>query len=218
VTGLVREALLLGTSLLILFNPPSSMAVFASLANAYPTDIQNRMARRTALHYAAGILLVAWAGRPLLRVLGLSLPALRLAGGLVLLLAALPMVMQFQRADAQKEAELEAGARRRSWIQLVAVPLTFPMSIGGATVAAVIAASGEKPSAARALATSVVCLVMTGVVWLTLRLAVPLTRRISRGSMAALTAFSGLLLLCIACQVITTGLRELLPGLGHVSG
>jgi small neutral amino acid transporter SnatA (MarC family) len=56
---------------------------------------------------------------------------------------------------------------------------------------------------------------MTGVVWLTLRSAVPLTRRISRGSMAALTAFSGLLLLCIAFQVIAAGLRELLPGLGR---
>jgi small neutral amino acid transporter SnatA (MarC family) len=55
---------------------------------------------------------------------------------------------------------------------------------------------------------------MTGVVWLTLRTAVPLTRRISHGSMVALTAFSGLLLLCIAFQVLAAGLRDLLPGLG----
>ena len=213
--GLVREALLLGMSLLILFNPPTSMAFFASLASVYPTDVQSRMARRTALHYAVAILLVTWAGRPLLRVLGLSLPALRLAGGFVLLLAAVPMVTQYQRGDAKKEAELEADSERRSWRQLVAVPLTFPMSIGGATVAAVIAATGDKPSLARGLATSVVCLAMTVVVWLTLRAAVPLTRRISRGSMAALTAFSGLLLLCIAFQVIAAGLAELLPGLGH---
>jgi multiple antibiotic resistance protein len=215
VAGLVREALLLGVSLLILFNPPTSMAFFASLASPYPSDIQHRMARRTALHYALAILLLIWAGRPLLRVLGLSLPSLRLAGGLVLLLAAIPMVMQYQRADAKQEAELEAAAARRSWTQIVAVPLTFPMSIGGATVAAVIAATGESPSVARAIATSIVCLAMAGVVWLTLRSAVPVTRRISRGSMAALTAFSGLLLLCIAFQVIAAGLRELLPGLGR---
>jgi multiple antibiotic resistance protein len=215
VAGLVREALLLGMSLLILFNPPTSMAVFASLASGYPSEIQSRMARRTALHYAVAILLVTWAGRPLLRVLGLSLPALRLAGGTVLLLAAVPMVTQYQRADAKKEAELEATAKRRNWSQIVAVPLTFPMSIGGATVAAVIAATGDNPSLPRALATSIVCLAMTGVVWLTLRSAVPVTRRISRGSMAALTAFSGLVLLCIAFQVITAGLGELLPGLGH---
>jgi multiple antibiotic resistance protein len=215
VVGLVREALLLGMSLLILFNPPTSMAFFASLASDYPADVQSRMARRTALHYAVAILLVTWAGRPLLRVLGLSLPALRLAGGFVLLLAAVPMVTQYQRGDAKKEAELEAASERRSWRQLVAVPLTFPMSIGGATVAAVIAATGDKPSVARGLATSVVCLAMTVIVWLTLRTAVPLTRRISRGSMAALTAFSGLLLLCIAFQVIAAGLGELLPGLGR---
>jgi multiple antibiotic resistance protein len=215
VRGLAGEMLLLGTSLLTLFNPPSAMAVFATLASPYSREVQHRMARRTAVFYAATILLVTWAGRPLLSVLGLSLPALRVAGGFVLLLAAIPMVTLYQRSDAKKEAELEAAAaaQRQSWVQLVAVPLTFPISIGGATVAAVIASTGERPNMARAIATSLVCLAMTGVVWLTLGSAIPLTRRISRGSMAALTAFSGLLLLCIAFQVIAAGLRDLLPGL-----
>ncbi|HEY5453733.1 MAG TPA: MarC family protein [Polyangia bacterium] len=214
--GLTREMVLLGMSLLMLFNPPSSMAVFATLAQPYPRDVQHRMARRTALFYAVGILLVTWAGRPLLSMLGLSLPALRVAGGFVLLLAAIPMVTHYQRSDAHKEAELEAvAARSRSWVQIVAVPLTFPMSIGGATVAAVIAATGNKPTLARAIATSIVCVVMTGVVWLTLGTAIPLTRRFSRGTLAALNAVSGLLLLCIAFQVIAVGLRDLLPGLSR---
>lgn len=213
--GLAREMLLLGISLLTLFNPPSAMAAFASLASPYPRDVQLRMARRTAGLYAASILLVTWAGRPLLIVLGLSLPALRLAGGFVLLLAALPMATQYHRSANPEEAALEAGAKSESWSQVVAVPLTFPISIGGATVAAVIASAGSRPSLSRVAATSVVCLVMSGVVWLTLRSAIPLTRRISRGSMAALTAVSGLLLLCIAFQVIAAGLRDLLPGLSH---
>ncbi|HEY7375951.1 MAG TPA: MarC family protein [Polyangia bacterium] len=217
--AMVRDALLFGISLLTLFNPPSVMAAFASLARGYPADIQTRMARRTALYYAVAVLLLTWAGRPLLSILGLSLPALRMAGGFVLLLAAVPMVTQYQRGDtdreAELEAELEAGARTRNWAQLVAVPLTFPISIGGATAAAVIAAGGGRPNLLRALLSSAVCLVMTAVVWLTLRSAVPLTRRISRGSMAALTALSGLLLLCIAFQLIAAGLRDLLPGLSH---
>jgi multiple antibiotic resistance protein len=216
VVKLVREAVLLAISLFTLFNPPSAMAAFATLAGPYPRDIQARMARRTALFYAIVVLLVTWAGRPLLAVLGLSLPALRVAGGFVLLLAAVPMVTQYQRSDAKKEAELESGAAlSRSWVQIVAVPLTFPISIGGATVAALIAATGEKTSLARPLATSAVCLLMTALVWLSLRTAIPLVRRISPGSMAALTAFSGLVLLCIAFQVIAAGLRDLLPGLGH---
>jgi multiple antibiotic resistance protein len=213
--GLFRQTLLLGMSLLTLFNPPSAMAAFASLAGRYPRDVQSRMARRTAGYYAVAILLMTWAGRPLLRILGMSLPALRVAGGFVLLLAAVPMVTEYQRSDAHKEAELEAEAKTRSWVQLIAVPLTFPLSIGGATVAAVIAAAGEQPSLARAMATSLVGLVMTAVVWLTLRSAIPLTNRISHGAMVALTAVSGLVLLCIAFEVIAAGLRDLLPGLGH---
>jgi multiple antibiotic resistance protein len=214
--GLIREMVLLVASLLTLFNPPSAMAAFASLARNYPPDIQKRMARRTALYYAGSILLVIWAGRPLLRVLGLSLPALRLAGGFVLLLAAVPMVIQYQRSDARQEAALEKRqGDPQSWSQLVAVPLTFPLSIGGATVAAVIAATGERIDLMRALATSAVGLIMTAAVWLTLRSAIPVMRRMSRGSMMALTSLSGLVLVCIAFQVIASGLRDLLPGLGH---
>jgi multiple antibiotic resistance protein len=215
VTGLAHEMLLLGTSLVTLFNPPSAMAAFASLARPYRPEVQTRMARRTAAYYALAILVVTWVGRPLLRVLGLSLPTLRMAGGFVLLLAALPMVTQYQRSDARTEAELEAGANSRNWVHLVAVPLTFPISIGGATVAAVIAAAGENPSLTRAIATSLVCLVVSGLVWLTLRSAIPLTRRMSHASLLALTAVSGLLLLCIAFQLIAAGLRGLLPGLAQ---
>jgi len=218
VRELVREMLLLGMSLLTLFNPPSTMAAFATLASPYPRDVQKRMARRTAAFYAIAILATVWAGRPILTMLGLSLPALRLAGGFVLLLAAIPMVTQYQRSDSKQEAELEAAsAKSGNWVQLVAVPLTFPLSIGGATVAAVIAATGNKPSLTRALATTVLSLLMTGVVWLTLRSAIPLTRRISRATLAAVNALSGLLLLCIAFQVMTAGLRDLLPGLGAAS-
>src|SRR5437868_4034997 len=195
--------LLLGTSLVTLFNPPSAVVAFATLARPYPRDVQSRMARRTAIFYCLAILVVTWAGRPLLAVLGLSLPALRVAGGFVLLLAAVPMVSRYERGDAQRETELEPAATgRESWVQVVAVPLTFPISIGGATVAAVIASTDDHPNLAHAVATSVVGLAMTAVVWLSLASAVPLTRRISRGAMAALTAFSGLLLLCISFQVI----------------
>jgi multiple antibiotic resistance protein len=216
----MRQMLLLAVSLLILFNPPSAIAAFAPLASPYPRDVQHRMARRTAVFYALAMLAVTWAGRPLLFALGLTLPALKVAGGFVLLLAALPMVTEYQRASSKKEEQLEAGSegedeeKSRSWTQVVAVPLTFPISLGGATVAAVIAATGDHLILVRAIATSLVCLILAGVVWLTLRSALPLTRRISPGSMAALTGFSGLLLLCIAFQVIASGMKELLPGLG----
>ena len=115
------------------------------------------MARRTAAFYAAAIWSSPrWVARSS-NVLGLSLPALRVAGGFVLLLAALPMVTQYSEAMRRKEAELEAvAAKSGNWVQVVAA-LHFPISIGGATVAAVISDSGKQPSFYRALATSGIC-------------------------------------------------------------
>lgn len=210
----IEDLALLWLSLLTLFNPPSAIAAFATLVRPYPAEIQRKMARRVAGFYLLVTLFVTWGGRPLLRILGLSLPALRVAGGFVLLLAAIPMVTQYQRGDAREEAELETAAASGSWQQLVVVPLTFPIALGGATVAAVIAAAGGgKLILARVLMNSLACLLMSGVVWSTLRSAVPVTRHISRGAMAALTAASGLVLMCIAIQVMAAGARELLPGL-----
>src|SRR5215831_11254007 len=99
---LLREMLLLGMSLLVLFNPPSVMLAFVSLASPFPREVQNRMALRAALLYAAVMLVVTWTGSPLLMVLGVSLPALRLAGGFVLMLAAIPMVTQYHRVDEKE--------------------------------------------------------------------------------------------------------------------
>ena len=144
-SGLAGEMVLLGTSLLTLFNPPSAMAAFATLASPYPRDVQNRMARRTAVFYAAAILLVTWAGRPLLERAG---PVFAGAAGGGRLRAAAGGDAHGHPVPAQRRAEgsRARGRRRaksRSWVQLVAVPLTFPISIGGATVAAVIAADRE---------------------------------------------------------------------------
>ena len=141
---LVREMLLLATVAADAVQSPQRHGRVRHAGQPVPArDPEADGAPDRAFYYLGAILVVTWAGRPLLTVLGLSLPALRVAGGFVLLLAAVPMVTQYQRGDARKEAQLEAGAAKSgSWAQLVAVPLTFPISIGGATVAAVIAATG----------------------------------------------------------------------------
>ena len=108
-------------------------------------------------------------------MLGLSLPALRVAGGFVLLLAAIPMVTQYQRSDEQEAEVFEAASAEERQLGTAGRRRRRPFQLRSAcaTVAAAIAATGNKPSLTRALATTVLSLLMSGVVWLDARLGDP---------------------------------------------
>ena len=84
--------MLFATTLLAIVNPISSAVLFASMAGRFSADVQRRMANQSAFAVLVILLVCAWAGRPLLQVLGISVPMLQAAGGLILLLYGLRMV------------------------------------------------------------------------------------------------------------------------------
>jgi multiple antibiotic resistance protein len=207
----VDQDLLLFTSLFALFNPPAAIAPFVAVTGAFPRDVQHRMAKRIGCYYALAMVGAALVGHPLLALLGISLPALRLTGGFILLLAAIPMATHPER---YVRAEVHEALREEesSWTTLSAVPLTFPISLGGATLSAIVTA-GSAASFPWGLGRVIaVCVAMALVVWLTFRFAPLLGRRLSRGGLSILTAVGGVLLLCIAFQVLVPAVRALVAG------
>ncbi len=207
----VEQELLLFTSLLTLFSPPAAVAPFVAITGRFTPDIQRRMAARIAAYYGVTLLGAALIGRPVLSVLGISLPALQLTGGLILLLAALPMALKPEHYV--KEGVRDAWSREgTAWITLAAVPFTFPITVGGATLATMVTAG----SAARgpwALARLLsVCIAMTVVVWLTFRFAPLLGRRLGEAGLSILTAVGGVTLVCIAFQILVPAVHALLAG------
>ena len=210
-----RDVLVLLVGLVALFNPPSALGPFVAVARRFDAGTQKRMARSVAVNYAVALVVSTWVGQIILGVMSISLSSLRLAGGLVLTLAALPMVMRRDSADEPGPSERTTVGAAQNWRSLTLVPLTFPLAVGGASVATVITASASDRSAVHLVLISAVCLAVAGVVWVTFRVAPFLARRMSKVGLDVLTVVSGTLLLCIALQIFTSGLRGLLPGLSH---
>ncbi|HZQ72039.1 MAG TPA: MarC family protein [Burkholderiales bacterium] len=149
-------------------------------------------------------------GEGLLRVIGASVPAFRVGGGLVLLLMALAMLnaqaggMRQTRAEAE---ELESGEAAG------VVPLAVPLLAGpGAISTSIIAAQSGGAAHVSVLVGCIaaVCLIL----WIVLSIAPVVAPRMGTTGLNVVTRLLGLLLAAIAIQTMAEGLRDLFPGLG----
>jgi MarC family membrane protein len=148
-------------------------------------------------------------GEPLLRLLGASLSAFRVGGGLVLLLMALAMLNA--QAGGVRQSRAEAEELESGEVSGV-VPLAVPLLAGPGAIGTTIIAAQAGGWAHRAAVLGCVALVCA-LLWGTLRLAPRIAPRMGTSGLNIATRLLGLLLAAIAIQTMAEGLLELFPGL-----
>ena len=162
---------------------------------------------RLACQVAAGLLLLfALGGRWVFHFLGITLPALQMAGSVILLLIALDM-LKAERSKAQEtEAEVEAGAAKAD---IAITPLAVPMLAGPGAISTVMLLQAKADTWFKHgilyASIVVVCLVSYGVFALSARGA----RWLSPILLRVITRVMGLLLAAIAMQFLLNALRDL---------
>src|SRR3954464_12589850 len=137
----LREVVLFSTTLIAILNPISSAVLFASMAGRFGPSIERRMANQSALAVLVILLVCAWAGRFLLQILGITVPMLQAAGGLILLLYGLRMVtVEELKLTAAEQVSAEEVAEEH-WKALAVVPLAIPGTVGAGTITTVVVAA-----------------------------------------------------------------------------
>jgi multiple antibiotic resistance protein len=150
-------------------------------------------------------------GDALLRLIGASVPAFRVGGGLVLLLMALAMLNAQPGAVRQSRAEAEELQEREL---TGVVPLAVPLLAGpGAISTAILAA--ESGGIGHLLALVGCIALVCGILWWVLRIAEAVGPRMGTTGLNIATRLLGLLLAAIAIQTMAEGLRDLFPGLAY---
>ena len=148
-------------------------------------------------------------GEALLQILGASLPAFQVGGGLVLLLMALAMLnakvgeMRQTRAEAE---ELEAGEVSG------VVPLAVPLLAGPGAISTTIIAA-QTGSLVHVLVLIVCIALLCAALWWLLRVAHVVGQRMSTTALNVATRLLGLILAAIAIETMADGLKVLFPGL-----
>lgn len=209
-TFTINDLLLHYVGLLAIFSPVAAIVPFIGITGNYPKNIQHKIAARVAFISFLFLLIGSWAGQYILRFLGISLPSLRSAGGLILVLSALPMVMK-GNSPRQDDVERTGGG---DWKSVVVVPIVFPFTIGAASLSYVIALMGMASSVWDYIGVTLIILIDGISIWLTYFLAARLGKRMSSTSNDILVRVGGIIVLAIGFSLLTQGLRDLLPGLG----
>lgn len=193
------------TTFFATIGPVEAAVLFATLTPHLPADERRRIALR-ATAIASGVLLVSTLlGGPLLRQLGVSIAALQVAGGIILLLIALEMV--FAKPTSAFKLTPPEGAEAQTKEDLAVFPLATPLLAGpGAMSAGILLAANAHGDPLQLLAT-VAALALVMMLTLGLLLAGPtLGRILGITAQRVLMRVFGILLAAIAVQALFNGL------------
>jgi multiple antibiotic resistance protein len=191
-------------TLFVIMDPPGSVPIFLALTGSLAARDRHRAAWQ-AVTLAGGVIVVfAVAGQQILRYLGIDLPALQGAGGLLLVLVALELLTG-KLQDPTEEATANVAL----------VPLGTPLLAGpGAIVATMLfVRRAHHPGDYLAIAAGVV--LVLAAVFLALRFSGIVVRILRPSGIEVLTRISGLLLAAIAVQLIASAVGDFVTMYQH---
>ena len=196
-------------TLTAVLDPFLAVPIFLALTASRGAGERASLVRIVTITVFSVLAVAALVGEQLLVLIGASLAAFRVGGGLVLLLMALAMLNA--QAGGVRQSQDEERALRSGKLSGV-VPIAVPLLAGpGAISTTIIAAhaGGAAHTGAILGCILLVCLLT----WITLRLAGPIGAKMGTTGLNIATRLLGLLLAALAIQTMAEGLRQLFPGL-----
>ncbi len=194
--------IILGTvaGLLPIANPFSTAVVFVSLTS-YRSDVQKRKIARMTCIYMTGILLVfLMAGVLIMKFFGISLPGVRIAGGLIVTGIGFGMMRpgKEEKSSIAQEAEEDVN-------DIAFTPLAMPMLSGPGSIAVTIGMAAETTKIVDYIAISIGIMLVAAISYAVLRYSTTVVRFLGKTGMIALNRIMGFILICVGIQFIVNG-------------
>jgi multiple antibiotic resistance protein len=188
-------------TLFVIMDPPGTVPIFLALTGSL-RSAERRRAAWVAVAVALGVIvLFALFGQIILDYLGISLPALQTAGGLLLLLVALQLLT----------GELDDPAKPASG-NVAMVPLGTPLLAGPGAIVATMVFVQRSDESADYLAIAAAIIAVHVLLWIFMRYSVVILRILRASGILLLTRIAGLLLAAIAVQLVADAVRTFVEG------
>lgn len=188
-------------TLFVIMDPPGITPIFLGLTSGRPAKVQKKMAFQ-AVCVAFGVIAVfGLLGHQILDYLHVSVPALMIAGGLLLLLIALDLLTG--KTDEPKQTKD---------VNVALVPLGMPLLAGPGAIVSVILAVQDADSVGGQVSVWAAIVAMHVVLWLMMRYSLLIIRVIKDGGVVLVTRLAGMMLSAIAVQQIINGVTQVIKG------
>lgn len=203
-------SIVIGTfvSLLPIANPFSTAVVFIAITSRYTKAESRNKAWRACLYMTIVLLVALFAGAIIMKFFGISIPALRIAGGIIVAQIGLRMLKPEPGPPEIPEDQQRAISMYKS--DLAFVPLAMPMLSGPGSIAVTIGMAAGVESVFEYGAIALGIVLVAFVSWLVLRSAHHIIAVLGSTGMTALTRVMGFLLACVGVQFIATGVIDFL--------
>ncbi|ANY17332.1 MarC family protein [Bordetella pseudohinzii] len=207
----VSEILFGYTTLISIINPVGLAFIFLNKTATLTVEERRKLAYSVSL-YSFFVLVVAFfLGSFVLHMFGITLEALRIAGGLAVAVSGWTMLNapEIHNKDAQTVQQIAPSQLG----EMVFFPLTVPLTTGPGTVAAAIALTANRTKELRefvlgSLSSIAISALVVVSIYLVYSRADSLSRFLGEGGTRVVTRVSAFLLLCVGVQIILTGISQ----------
>lgn len=201
-------------ALLPILNPPGAAPVFLAMTDGADAGVRAVLARRIAINVMVMLVAAMFVGSFVLEFFGISLPVVRVAGGLLVCSTGWQLLSS---ADPQTNSDAARAANTVDFdtlSQRAFYPLTFPLTCGPGSIAVAITLGanlqGSKVAALHMASAVLGALVLAASIFVCLRFAEGLLKPLGKTGTTVFLRLSAFVLLCIGVQILWDGASELL--------
>jgi len=188
-------------SLLPIINPFSTAPMFLSITEGDTDAERNEQARKAVIYMVAILVTFLLAGTFIMKFFGLSLPGLRIAGGI--LVAGVGMRMLYPKDDPEETHAVRNAARQKADVSFT--PLAMPSLAGPGAISVTIGLASLADVWWNYFAIVAGILIVAVIVLITLRISTRMVGYLGVTGLNAMTRIMGFLILCVGIQFVVNG-------------
>lgn len=190
-------------SVLFIVDPLAAVPSFLTMTGDDPEEKRRATALKAAIVSTGILLLFATAGSVVLRIFGVTLPAFRIAGGVILGLSALEM-LRAERPSRENPGEIREGIEK---LDVSITPLSIPLLAGPGAISTVMVLAPAHVTWRASIPVYLAILVTGVVTWAFLSRSILLKKILGTTGIHVISRLMGLVLLTMAVQFIVDGVR-----------
>ncbi len=205
-------------TLFVTLDPVGLAPMFLAVTAGLPVATRRKVAIQGTITAALVLLLFYVTGQTLLNILGISVPAFRVSGGILLFIISIEMVFgkrQERKTESAEKAVESIDAHHGSINEMAIFPIGIPLLAGPAAISAVILLSGQSPNILTYTGLGIIIILILSMCLLTCLAAEIVERFIGDSAQLIITRLLGLLLAAMSVQFVIDGLLKLIPSLTH---
>ena len=213
--GAASGFLLSLSALFSIINPIGGSLIFSQVTAGRSHSERTALARKIGIYSALVMLGALWGGAFVLSFFGVTLAALRIAGGLIVASFAWSLLQTPERTEERKQ---EQASHAEGVDEIAFFPLTMPFTTGPGTISVAITLGADLPFGTPGYLSfvagaSVAALVIAASIWIAYAWADRLVALLGQARARVVSRLAAFLLLCVGTQIMLNGVTDYVRGL-----